>query len=88
MTEMRGTRLKANWICGELCAARVTQNGEAEVRRLLSDNVISLYKSTVNFQEKHVETQMDCYIITSNKTSMPLGNKCRSPDTKLSILLT
>jgi len=56
---MRGTRLKANWICGELCAARVTQKGETEVRRLLSDNIMSLYKSTVNFQEKQIETRLE-----------------------------
>jgi len=64
---MRGTRLKANWICGELCAARVTINVETEVRRLLSDNIMSLYKSTVDLQEKQVETLVEWYIITSNK---------------------
>jgi len=56
---MRGTRLKANWICGELCAAGVTKNVETEVRRLLSDNIMSLYKSTVDLQEKQVETLVE-----------------------------
>jgi len=56
---MRGTRLKGkldSWRA--LRCPSLTQNGETEVRRLLSDNIMSPYKSTVNFQEKHMETRM------------------------------